>query len=118
VTWQLALDLDLEPTIAMLRGDQRVDQCAWCGTVVVAPGGRSPLGPCPSCAEPRWWRQELPIAGLSTPAIDDELHEIIVDLEATIAMAVQGTQADDDSPLIVPISYARRLLDAATGRRP
>lgn len=67
MTWQLTMELDLEPTPAMLAGTQTVNQCAFCGTVIVAPSSRRALGPCPCCAEPRWWRQSLPIAGLRSP---------------------------------------------------
>lgn len=68
--------LELTPTEAMKRGVQVVDQCAWCGTVVVWSRGayRERLGTCPSCGcdaggkpngESSWWRQSLPVAGLS-----------------------------------------------------
>lgn len=64
--FQPMLDLDIEPTAAMLAGTQRVFQCAQCGTVVVqsdlAPGR---LGTCPACqVSHTWWEQELPVAGL------------------------------------------------------
>lgn len=62
---QSMLDLDLEPTPAMLRGQQRVFACSQCGTVVVQSGlVPGPLGACPSCAGTAWRHQELPVAGL------------------------------------------------------
>jgi hypothetical protein len=72
---QLELPLDgwvLKPTPAMLAGDQRVWQCAWCGTVVIVaspspasadPAARDLRGrACPACDHPRreWWRQDTP----------------------------------------------------------
>jgi hypothetical protein len=73
-TFQGALELDLEPTPAMLKGQQSVFQCSECGTVVVQPRPAAhKLGPCPSCLRsPSWWAQTLPVAGLrhaNTPTI-------------------------------------------------
>lgn len=63
------LGLEVTPTVAMRRGQQMVFQCSHCGTVVVqsslAPGE---LGACPACGTTRWWKQRLPVAGLSDPA--------------------------------------------------
>lgn len=61
------LGLTLTPTIAMRRGQQQIYQCAWCGLLAVqtdlAPG---PLAACPACGRgPNWWKQTLPVAGLS-----------------------------------------------------
>lgn len=62
------LGLELEPTIAMRAGQQKVWQCAQCGLVAVqsslAPG---PLGECPACTHTTWWSQQLPVAGLTNP---------------------------------------------------
>ena len=60
----------LEPTPAMLAGDQVVSQCAWCGTVVIVATIRNEPGPrplagkaCPSCdqTEHGWWREDVPV---------------------------------------------------------
>ena len=66
--------LVLTPTPAMRAGTQHVWQHSQCGTVVVTPS-TSPansLGRCPnpSCRRPEapWWRQQLPVAGLSAAA--------------------------------------------------
>ncbi len=61
-----AFGLRLEPTIAMVRGEQQVFQCADCGTVVVRSSLATAkrLGPCPGCAATTWWSQTLPLAGL------------------------------------------------------
>lgn len=62
-----ALGLELDPTAAMLRGEQRAFQCSYCGTVVVRPSTYAdmPLGGCPVCREvTHWWEQRFPIAGL------------------------------------------------------
>ena len=62
-----ALGLVLEPTSAMLRGEQRAFQCSFCGTVVVRPStyAEVPLGDCPTCREStHWWAQTFPVAGL------------------------------------------------------
>lgn len=66
--------LVLTPTLAMRAGTQHVWQHSQCGTVVVTPS-TSPansLGRCPnpSCRRPEapWWRQQLPVAGLSAAA--------------------------------------------------
>lgn len=62
------LGLELEPTIAMRAGQQKVWQCAQCGLVAVqsslAPG---PMSACPACGHATWWRQQLPVAGLRNP---------------------------------------------------
>lgn len=62
------LGLELEPTIAMRRGEQLVFQCAHCGLIAVqtnlAPG---PLDGCPACGHGTWWEQTLPVAGLHDP---------------------------------------------------
>jgi uncharacterized paraquat-inducible protein A len=59
------LGLELEPTIAMRAGQQKVWQCAQCGLVAVqsslAPGI---MGACPACGHDTWWSQQLPVAGL------------------------------------------------------
>lgn len=64
--------LVLTPTPAMRAGTQQVWQHSQCGTVVVTPQtspGRS-LNRCPNpnCTRPEaaWWRQQLPVAGLSS----------------------------------------------------
>lgn len=67
--FQPMLDLEIEPTIAMRRGEQAVFQCSWCGCVVVQPASPSArlgnLGDCPSCHQSvDWLRQALPLAGL------------------------------------------------------
>lgn len=64
---QLAMweHLEVRPTVAMQAGTQRVDQCAWCGTIVVSPSKRKPTGSCPSCDhDDGWWAATLPIAGI------------------------------------------------------
>lgn len=70
------LGLTLTPTASMLRSDQTVWQHSWCGTVVVAPASfnRKP-GLCPVCdrADEPWWRERLPLAGLSAPATGPSL---------------------------------------------
>ncbi|WP_159600279.1 hypothetical protein [Agromyces humi] len=57
--------LRVEPTIMMERGQQKVFQCAHCGTTVVqsslAPGK---LGACPACGQGKWWQQKLPVSGI------------------------------------------------------
>lgn len=70
------LGLAIEPTPAMLKGEQTVWQCSHCGTVVVLtnlvtqitgrPVGRAPQGQCPGCMKPlgKWWAQQLPVAGI------------------------------------------------------
>lgn len=64
-TFQPLLGLELEPTPAMLNGEQRVFQCAQCGTVVVQSGlAPGPLDACPACHGTTWWHQTLPVAGL------------------------------------------------------
>lgn len=60
---QLQLDLDVTP--AMRAGEQRIFQCAHCGTIIVAPGSRRPTAACPACEHhDGWWEQQLPVAGL------------------------------------------------------
>lgn len=63
------LGLEMEPTVAMRAGQQKVWQCAQCGLVAVqsslAPG---PMGACPACEHGTWRSQQLPVAGLRTPA--------------------------------------------------
>lgn len=65
---QPLLGLDLEPTVAMKAGRQRVWQCAQCGLVAVqtdlAPGE---MRGCPACGGSTWWAQTLPVAGLHNP---------------------------------------------------
>ena len=65
------LGLELEPTIAMRAGQQKVWQCAQCGLVAVqsslAPGT---MGACPACGHDTWWSQQLPVAGLRDPEQD------------------------------------------------
>lgn len=69
------LGLELEPTPAMLKDEQHIYQCAYCGMVAVVPlrrdrdGFRNNLAgaPCPNCDHSTWWRQELPLAGLRRP---------------------------------------------------
>ena len=59
--------LRVEPTQAMREGTQVVDQCAWCGAVVVWHRGlyRAKLGQCPACdTQQGWWGQKLPVAGI------------------------------------------------------
>jgi hypothetical protein len=67
--------LEVSPTEAMRHGVQVVDQCAWCGAVVVWAKGtyRKKLGACPACGRngggketgaSSWWRQKLPVAGI------------------------------------------------------
>lgn len=67
--------LEIDPTKAMRSGEQHVDQCAWCGAVVVwgISSLRRALGACPACGrdgggqiseQSVWWRQALPVAGL------------------------------------------------------
>jgi uncharacterized paraquat-inducible protein A len=71
---QLAFDLghlglELDPTIAMRRGDQSVFQCAQCGTVVVQPRpASSKLMACPACERTDWLNERLPLAGLRNAA--------------------------------------------------
>lgn len=70
--------LVVEGTPAMSRGEQRVTQCAWCGTVAVVSSlaaGRT-LGTCPACGHESatWWDQHgLPLAGLR---VADPLEEL------------------------------------------
>ena len=59
--------LRVEPTQAMRDGTQVVDQCAYCGAVVVWHRGlyRAKLGQCPACdTQQGWWGQKLPVAGI------------------------------------------------------
>jgi hypothetical protein len=60
----------MEPTIAMQAGSQQVNQCGWCGTVVIVAtiqdegAPRSLTGKaCPTCdqTEHGWWRQDVPV---------------------------------------------------------
>lgn len=64
-----ALGLRLEPTAAMLAGEQQVFQHSWCGTIVVRSelAHAGPLGPCPSCTRPgdKWWQQQIGRDGLA-----------------------------------------------------
>lgn len=63
------LGLELTPTTAMRDGRQRVWQCAQCGLVAVQSNlAAGEMGACPACRHTTWWRQQLPIAGLSIPA--------------------------------------------------
>lgn len=70
-----AVGLGLTPTQAMQRGTQAVNQCAWCGCIVVwSRGGyRTELALCPACGRDgggeetgtsMWWQSHLPVAGL------------------------------------------------------
>jgi len=62
-------ELPLKPTPAWTVGLSRVDQCAWCGLLVMTPGASNatqppakPAGPCPSCGhDDGWWPQHLPV---------------------------------------------------------
>ena len=60
----------LDPTTSMQVGRQQVNQCAWCGTVVIVAPIRDEDAlrslahkPCPTCdqTEHGWWRQEVPV---------------------------------------------------------
>ena len=65
------LGLELEPTIAMKAGKQKVFQCTQCGLVAVQSNlAHGPLGNCPACGHTTWWAQQLPLAGLSNPPED------------------------------------------------
>lgn len=71
-----ALGLEVDPTPAMLRGEQLVWQCTWCGAVVVQPSGWTDvtLRACSVCGSTTgWWEQRFPIAGLRMlPRREDE----------------------------------------------
>lgn len=62
------LGLAIQPTPAMLRGDQTVWMHSHCGTVVVLSSptkGQPPKDRCPGCdTEAPWRKQRLPVAGL------------------------------------------------------
>ncbi len=66
---ELQLDIftamDLEPTIAMRRGDAYLTQCANCGTLLAVPSPpkRTDIGPCPICEGTKWWHQDTDAVG-------------------------------------------------------
>lgn len=69
--------LSLKHTIASKRGDQWVEQCMWCGSiVVVAATATRPtperLGPCPVCEARNWQLQRVPSTGLAMIHVDKE----------------------------------------------
>ncbi len=62
------LGLELEATIAMRAGQQKVWQCAQCGLVAVQSSlAAGKMGACPACGHTTWWAQKLPVAGLRSP---------------------------------------------------
>jgi hypothetical protein len=64
------LRLELEPTVAMRAGQQKVWQCAQCGLVAVQSSlAAGTMGACPACGHGTWWIQRLPVAGLRTPRV-------------------------------------------------
>lgn len=80
-----AVGLGLTPTEAMRKGEQVVQQCAWCGAVVVwiKGGFRTGLGLCPACGRDgggkesgrsTWWGETLPVAGLHRADHERESH--------------------------------------------
>lgn len=73
----LPLGVTLKHTIASKRGQQWVEQCAWCGSLVcVSSSANLPksqsLGPCPACGGTEWWLQRVPEDGLGMFHIDKE----------------------------------------------
>lgn len=72
VVQPLLAGLELKQTIASKRGQQWVEQCAWCGTLVcVSSSGaervtRGQLGACPACGQTKhgWSLQHVPEDGL------------------------------------------------------
>lgn len=67
------LGLELEPTIAMRRGEQLIFQCAQCGPLAVQTNlAHGPLSNCPACGHGDWWKQQLPVAGLHNATTDTE----------------------------------------------
>ncbi len=60
---------ELEPTIAMERGDSYVAQCAYCGLLAAVPGpmrdeklNTATLGDCPRCqSDHGWWNATEPV---------------------------------------------------------
>jgi hypothetical protein len=54
---------ELKPTIAMKRGEVRLEQCAFCGLLaaVTSNADAKKLGVCPACGKDEWWAQTLPV---------------------------------------------------------
>ena len=89
--------LRVEPTQAMREGTQVVDQCAYCGAVVVWHRGlyRAKLGQCPACdTQQGWWGQKLPVAGIHE---HDHEWELVGSLEAGGAEEIASTDVDVDA---------------------
>lgn len=63
--------MEIVPTVAMVRGDQNIHQCGWCGTVVIVPTGidgtrRTVTGKaCPACdqTDHGWWTAHIDAHG-------------------------------------------------------
>ena len=57
------LGLNIEPTIAMLKGKAWIEQCLNCGLLAAVPSGHSKLklGLCPACGRESWSKQRLPV---------------------------------------------------------
>lgn len=64
-----SLGLEVDPTPAMLDGDQGIAQHSWCGTVIVWPKQFGKPGQCPVCgpehASDSWWEQTIDSGGLA-----------------------------------------------------
>lgn len=74
----LPLGVTLKHTVASKRGQQWVEQCAHCGTLIcVSSTGaqhttRGKLGACPACGDTRWTLQYVPSDGLGMFLIDKD----------------------------------------------
>jgi len=75
VVQPLLAGLELKHTIASKRGQQWVEQCTHCGTLVCvsSAAGRAksaPLGACPACGGTNWSLQYVPSDGIGMFKID------------------------------------------------
>lgn len=88
------LGLEVHPTPAMLKGEQLVHQCSWCGLVAVQSSlADGPLKACPACGTERWWGQTLPLAGLHAPPSDLPYRYRI---DFTVVIEGDGQHSDGD----------------------